>query len=35
MKGFRYYGRYLNAEFVHEVQNLYSDLVGEELVLQD
>lgn len=34
MEGFRYYGKYIKKEFVHEVQNLFNDLIGEELVLQ-
>lgn len=33
MEGFRYYGKYIKKQFVHEVQNMYNDLIGEELIL--
>lgn len=31
MEGFRYYGRYIKIEFVHQLQNLYYSLTGQEL----
>lgn len=33
MHGFRYYGRYHKCEFVHQIQNLYFALTGEELTI--
>lgn len=31
MEGFRYYGHYIKISFVHQLQNLYFSLTGEEL----
>ena len=31
MEGFRYYGRYIKIKYVHQLQNLYFALTGEEL----
>lgn len=33
MEGFRYYGQYINIKYVHQLQNLYFALTGEELTL--
>ena len=31
MEGFRYYGQYIKLKYMHQVQNLFFDLKGEEL----
>jgi len=35
MEGFRYYGQYIKIKYVHQLQNLYYTLRGEELSLTD
>lgn len=34
MEGFRYYGKYVKCEYVHQLQNLYYALTGEELTIK-
>jgi hypothetical protein len=34
MQGFRFYGHYIKVEHVHQLQNLYFALTGEELTLK-
>ena len=34
MDGLRFYGRYFKIKYVHQLQNLYFALTGEELVCQ-
>ena len=35
MEGFRYYGKYIKAEYVHELQNLFFALTNQELTINE
>lgn len=35
MEGFRYFGHYIKIKYVHQLQNLYFALTGQELIINN